>query len=261
MSIALDVGLFFRNSKTKLGMSLSARAIIFTLAFRVGTKSSTWISPDSLAEECGLHRQNIFDPLAKIVSTGIVLKKSSPRNKKKQIYSFSDLIKNYHQASDEQKKKIHEALGDEYKPPVDKSKRLSGKPDCNSSTLSGKPDYTQSGKPDYRPDEKTAGSPATSGLREIEKTPKGTYESNIRAFKGKTTKAKAVDNHEKLEDQKTQNKVKHPFASMMNEKAHVEKYAESKQDELNRRRHMTTTPASGMIAPSGLTGDPDEINW
>lgn len=159
MSLALDVGLFFRNSKTKLGLTLSARAIIFTLAFRVGTRSSTWVSPDSLAEECGIQRQNIFEPLNKIVATGMVQKKQSTRHKQKKTYSFSDLIKNYHQKCDSEKIKIHEAFGDEYKPPVDKFKNQSGKPDSRNKNQSGKPDSHQSGKPDWKSEEKIAASP------------------------------------------------------------------------------------------------------
>lgn len=179
MSLALDIGLFFRNSKTKLGLSLAARAVVFTLAFRVGTRSSTWIAPESLADECGIQRQNIFEPLSKIVATGLVLKKQSSRHKQKKIYSFTDLIKNYHQKGDDQKMKIHEALGDEYAPPVDKRINQSGKPDRNNQNQSGKPDRFQSGKPDSRFEENIATSPVVIEENEDRNFPKETSYNNM----------------------------------------------------------------------------------
>lgn len=180
MSLALDIGLFFRNSKTKLNLSLSARAVIFTLAFRVGTRSSTWVSPESLADECGIQRQNIFEPLSKIVATRLVLKKQSTHHKQKKIYSFTDLIKNYHQKNDDQKKKIHEALGDEYAPPVDKSKNQSGKPDSRNTNQSGKPDSYQSGKPDSRFEEELVATPVVVEENDGRHFPKEKAYNNIK---------------------------------------------------------------------------------
>jgi len=179
MSLALDIGLFFRNSKTKLGLSLAARGILFTLAFRVGTRSSTWVSPESLADECGIHRQNIFAPLSKIVATGLVIKKSSMTHKQKKTYSFTELIKNYHQKLDDEKRKVHQALNDEFNPPVDKRKNQSGKPDSRLKNQSGKPDSYQSGKPDSRLNEKNVRDPDSIDKNEVAKFPKEKAYSNI----------------------------------------------------------------------------------
>ena len=98
MSLALDLALFFRNSKTKLGLSLSARGIVFTLAFRVGSNSNTWISAEVLAQECGVLRQNLHQPLDNIIATKLVKRKPNNKDKRKNTYSFNELIVNYHHA-------------------------------------------------------------------------------------------------------------------------------------------------------------------
>jgi DNA-binding MarR family transcriptional regulator len=114
MSLALDLGLFFRNSKTKLGLSLTQEAILYKLAFRVGTNTCTWIKQEPFAKECGIARQNLNVNLKKIEKTRILKSKTNKYDTRKNDYLFSDKIKNYHQLSTEDKRAVHKFFNDEY---------------------------------------------------------------------------------------------------------------------------------------------------
>ncbi len=113
MSLALDLGLFFRNSKTKLGLSLTHRGLLFTLAIRIGNNSNTWIKQDSLANEANIDERNIRENMEKIKSTGIIIVEKQKHDKRRNMYKFNQLIINYHLLNDEEKHRAHEALGDE----------------------------------------------------------------------------------------------------------------------------------------------------
>ena len=53
MSLALDLALFSTNSKTKLGLSLSARGIVFTLTFESVQIQTPGFQQKFCLQECG----------------------------------------------------------------------------------------------------------------------------------------------------------------------------------------------------------------
>jgi hypothetical protein len=114
MSLALDLGLFFRNSKTKLGLSLTHRGLLFTLAIRIGSNASTWIKQSTLAKEAGIDERNVRENMNKIKSTGIVLVDYQKSDKRKLQYRFNKLLNNYHLLTEEERIKVHLHLNDEH---------------------------------------------------------------------------------------------------------------------------------------------------
>jgi len=194
MSIALDLGLFFRNSKTKLGLSLTQRAILFTLAFRVGSNPKTWIKQTTLAMELGIEERNVKENLAKIKPTGILLIDRQKSDARKNIYRFVDILFNYHQMSDDQKSKVHAAFNDEILiNPVDNSKNR-GRNHHLSLENRGRNHHLNRGRNHHlSPDEKTLESPVESIVPENEPSPKGKGERNNKILKkhiGRATQIK-----------------------------------------------------------------------
>ena len=135
MSIAVDLGLFLRNSKTKLGLTLTHRGVLFTLAIRVGNNSSTWISQETLAIELGVTERNARQSMSKIKSTKIVLIEQQKIDKRKNLYSFNPILANYHQLIETEKALIHKKLGDVYQP-IEQSKSHNKKPNYRSKSSS-----------------------------------------------------------------------------------------------------------------------------
>jgi hypothetical protein len=190
MSVSLDFALFMRNSKTKLGLSLSARAIIYTLAFRIGSRPNTWVSHNALALECGLHKQNLTDPIKKILLTNILKSKKNLKDKRKSLYAFNSMIKNYHQMTDKDKIKVHEYFDDIYAPPICKSKSSSGKPEQSSLDSSGKPELYSSGKPEQLLNEKSPETHVPQGLAGNENSPKAPEETTMYKQRNRATSTK-----------------------------------------------------------------------
>jgi len=116
MSIAVDLGLFLRNSLSKLGLSLTQRGVLFTLAIRVGNNASTWISQETLAIELGIIERNVRLNMSKIKPTKLILVEQQKGDKRKNQYSFNPLLFNYHQLNDKEKAAVHKKLGDVYLP-------------------------------------------------------------------------------------------------------------------------------------------------
>jgi len=76
--------------------------------------------------------------------------------------------------------------------------------------------------------------------------------------KEKAFKTKAVDNSTNLKNLKAQNKVKHSWAPMANEKAAIEKHEKLKQESCSKE---TIQFVRGIFAKPELTGDQNEIDW
>jgi len=116
MSIAVDLGLFLRNSLSKLGLSLTQRGVLFTLAIRVGNNATTWVSQETLAIELGVNERNARQNMSKIKTTKLVLVEQQKGDKRRNQYSFNPLLINYHQLNDTEKAAVHKKLGDVYLP-------------------------------------------------------------------------------------------------------------------------------------------------
>lgn len=112
MSLALDLALFLRNSKTKLDLSVTNIAVAYTLAFRVGTNTSSWVSQETLALELGIEEKNISIHCLKLVQSKLVNVTKHKKDKRRNVYNFSTSIMNYHSMNDAQKRKCHTKLGD-----------------------------------------------------------------------------------------------------------------------------------------------------
>lgn len=183
MSLAVDLGLFLRNSKTKLGLSLTQRGILFTLAIRIGNHANTWIKQETLSLELGVEESSVRKSMSKIKATKIIQVGSQAQDKRKNTYAFSKKLINYHQMSDSEKAAVHRAFGDEFCPL--KSCKLSTGKKKNQAKLRGNNgDTRQNCAVNTRQncavieDEKNAESPATSTFQDIQKSPKVKVESN-----------------------------------------------------------------------------------
>lgn len=116
MSLALDLGLFLRNSKTKLGLTLSRRGLLFTLAIRIGNNNSTWIKQETLSKEVGVEESSVRKSMANIRKTKIILVEKQKQDKRKNVYRFNPILINYHLMNDEEKSKVHDFFDDEFTP-------------------------------------------------------------------------------------------------------------------------------------------------
>lgn len=117
MSVAVDLGLLLRNSKTKFGLTLTHRGVLYALAIRIGNNSSTWIKQETLAKETGTDIKSLQDHLQKIQIAGIVIIEKQKADRRKNQYKFNPIFLNYHSMEDTEKMKVHALLGDEYCPP------------------------------------------------------------------------------------------------------------------------------------------------
>lgn len=163
MSISLDFALFLRNSKTKLNLSVTARCVAYTLAFRVGSNSNAWISQKTLADEVGLSESSLRVHCQNLAKSGLILIKSSGKDKRKNVYSFVKEIVNYHSMNDAQKKKCHLKLGDTF---LDTAYYQA----VSTAYYQAVSDVIQ-----------TPEDPVEHGLPEIAQIPKATIESNIKS--------------------------------------------------------------------------------
>jgi len=168
-----------RNSKTKLGLSLANEAVAYKLALRVGSNSTTWVKHENLAIECGVTEWNLSSHIKKLAKTKIIIVEKQSHDKRKNCYRFSDLLTNYHQMSDKEKRKVHEALGDEMlknKSNDDKNTpRKRGVIDENTPRKRG---VITPRKRGVISTEENATAPANTGLDADDKIPKVKDESN-----------------------------------------------------------------------------------
>lgn len=186
MSIAVDLGLFLRNSKTKLGLSLTHRGLLFTLAIRIGNNAYTWIKQDTLANEAGIDIKNLQDHLKKIQASGILLIERQSSDKRKNQYKFNPSIVNYHLLSESEKQKVHLLLKDEYHPQTGPKLSTGGKnggrkvPPNFGDRGENHPLNTGVNHPAIQK-EKNLGELERQGLQAEEQSPKGTVQSYITA--------------------------------------------------------------------------------
>lgn len=178
MSISLDFALFMRNSATKLGLSLANEAVAFKLAFRIGSNSMSWVSQESLMQESGIEKlDNLTNHLKKLSAAGIVVQGKSNKDKRKNTYSFSRLLVNYHQKSDLEKNKIHLALKDTMLIAVDNSENTPRNQGVFSKITPRKRGVKNRVTPRKRgvmSSENSLESPVAVGLEENENSAKGT---------------------------------------------------------------------------------------
>lgn len=100
MSISLDIALYLRDNGRKFKkLSLSDRAVLFTLAFRVGSNATTWISQRSLASELCIEDRNLRNHMYNLSKLGLIVIKKSKKDKRKLEYSIASFLINYHQAT------------------------------------------------------------------------------------------------------------------------------------------------------------------
>lgn len=178
MSIALDFALFMRNSVTKLGLTLTNQAVGFKLSHRIGSNTDTWVDQKTLAEECDMYEQNLTKHTNALVKSKIFKWRQNPRDKRRKIYSFNPVLKNYAQMSDSEKSLVHKKLGDTYRhATVDKSENTSAKAELILINTSAKAEVISgdsSAKPELSRQKKSLGSPVAVRLEKNKKSPKET---------------------------------------------------------------------------------------
>lgn len=174
MSIALDFALFIRNSTTKLNLSAATIAIGYTLAFRVGSNTFTWVSQKELAEEIGMDESNIRKHCKKLAQAGFIGIESDRKDKRKNVYTFTKSILNYHAMSDSQKRECHNKLKDVYK------FTARNHPVKNADTARNHPVNTARNHP-VSSDAKSSTAHENKGLQETVSSAKGTLYNNTKS--------------------------------------------------------------------------------
>lgn len=100
MSISLDIALYLRDHGRRFkGLSVGDRGVLFTLAFRVGSNSTTWISQRVLSQELCIHETNLRKHLSNLEKFGLIEIKNGSKDKRKREYKIAEILTNYHQAS------------------------------------------------------------------------------------------------------------------------------------------------------------------
>jgi hypothetical protein len=193
MSIALDLALLLRNSCSKFGLSVANMGVLYTLAFRVGTKSNSWISQKTLANELGIDERNLRTRLCAIAQTKIIFIKQSARDKRKDVYSFNPVFLNYHQMKTEEREKVHSKLGDAQKNTGRKH------PAHAQNTGRDHPLYTGRDHPVVS-DAQMLEALEPRGLQENAQIAKGTYENNIKDKATDISCAKGIAHAQSIED-------------------------------------------------------------
>ena len=110
MSIALDLALIVRDSLNNFGLSVANLGVAYTLAFRVGSNSCTWISQIELAKEVNLDERNLRNHCKKLQEVGVILIEKDTKDPRRNRYSFNPIIANYHAMKDHQKLKCRTIL-------------------------------------------------------------------------------------------------------------------------------------------------------
>lgn len=95
MSIALDVALYLRENN--IIVSLSARGVLFTLFFRVGSNPFTWVTQEDLAIECGVTERQLRTQTRILEKLGLIIIKRDPKDKRRNLYCPAEFLINYHQ--------------------------------------------------------------------------------------------------------------------------------------------------------------------
>ncbi|HXK00737.1 MAG TPA: helix-turn-helix domain-containing protein [Buchnera sp. (in: enterobacteria)] len=99
MSISLDIALYLRdNSSSYKKLTLSDRAVLFTLAFRVGSNAYAWISQEELAKELNLTPRGLRKNLTNLINIKLITVMHGKNDKRKNLYHPADFLINYHQS-------------------------------------------------------------------------------------------------------------------------------------------------------------------
>lgn len=97
MSVALDTAMYLREQLLDNPLTLTERGILFTLMFRVGGNPFTWVSQESLAEECDIIERNVRRLMAQLSLKGFVEIEKNTKDKRKNLYKPAEFLINYHQ--------------------------------------------------------------------------------------------------------------------------------------------------------------------
>lgn len=98
MSIALDIALYLRDNPSSCkNISLSDRAVLFTLAFRVGSNTLAWVSQEELAKELNLTPRGLRKNLSNLIENKFITVTESQIDKRKNFYHPASFLVNYHQ--------------------------------------------------------------------------------------------------------------------------------------------------------------------
>lgn len=175
MSILLDVSLFFRNSKSKLNLSLANQAVLVNLASRVGSNSTTWVSHEVLAIDCGIAQKNLTQHTKALSKSGLIKVTKQKNDKRRNLYSFADCLSNYYQKSDLEKEIIHQKFGDSFR--EDYKNTLRNRNLVSEDTLRKRNLYTLRNR-NLSPIDETPTYLEPQGFPAIESFAKGKGESN-----------------------------------------------------------------------------------
>lgn len=97
MSISLDIALYLREKgKDYINLDLSTKAVLFILAFRVGSNPYTWISQKELAKELNINERNTRKHTSKLKELGLIIIDQDKKDKRKNLYRPAEFLVNYH---------------------------------------------------------------------------------------------------------------------------------------------------------------------
>ena len=65
---------------------MAAKAVLFTLAFRIGSNPFSWISQKELSIELDISESNVRRHMKKIQTEGLISIQEDPKDKRKNIY-------------------------------------------------------------------------------------------------------------------------------------------------------------------------------
>ncbi len=113
MSIALDLALLLRDSFNNFNLSLATIGVAYTLAFRIGSNTNTWVSQSTLAEELKITERMVKKHCAYLKLNRLIIVKKDSTDNRRNVYNFNPNILNYHAKKDGDKQKTLRLLGDE----------------------------------------------------------------------------------------------------------------------------------------------------
>lgn len=103
--LALDIALFVRNNiikgtlkGKKITLQVSDLGYLYTLAFRIGTNGSSWISQKKLSEELGVSKRGLRKALNRLVALDLIICEIDKKDSRKNNYRAHPKLINYHQS-------------------------------------------------------------------------------------------------------------------------------------------------------------------
>lgn len=106
MSLALDVALYLRDNQGKIKISPGERGVLFTLSFRIGSRSYTWVSQKSLSKELQISERNLIRYLSSLKKLKLIQQNKNSSDKRKNLYRAHKRLVNYHQTREDLIEKV-----------------------------------------------------------------------------------------------------------------------------------------------------------